>query len=95
MEDDNKLDVCEVNDNTVADGQHQADSDNQWQLPDTKNSPSCFNEGQPVKEPLPIETSISLNVGGEKIKESTVDVAETGFSQEDEVGNMFIVSDHN
>ena len=39
MADETKLDVCEVHDNTVGDGHHQADSGNQWHLSDTTNSP--------------------------------------------------------
>ena len=87
MADKSNLDHCGVLDkaDSVANDDYKSDDGNQWQLPDITDPPSCFNQGQSVQQPLPIETSISVNVGEEQIEDPVVDTAETAFSQEIEV----------
>ena len=87
MADESNLDLCGGQDktNAVANHDYKSDSGNQWQLPDITDPPSCFSQEQSVQQPLPLETSISVNVDEKQIKDPAVDTAETAFSQEVEV----------
>ena len=90
MADESNLDLCGGQDKTnAAKDDYKSDGSNQWQLPDITDPPSYFSQGQSVQQPLPIETSISVNVGEEQIEDPAVDTAETAFSQEIEVRTFF------
>lgn len=93
--DESSLDLCGGQDkiHVLETEDYKSDGGNQWQLPDITDPPSCFSHGQSVQQHLPIETSISVNVGGqEELKDPSVDVAETVFSKQVRVHFAFNIN---
>ena len=92
MADESSLDLCGGQDkiHVLENEDYKSDGGNQWQLPDITDPPSCFSHGQSVQQHLPIETSVSVNVGGEEqLNDPSVNEAETTFSKQVEVRIRF------